>query len=72
MSIESFTFGKNGMRNRKKYSKTEIVSFVCCLIGCSLLVLPKIVDSELDLFSAGLAFNGIGLLTFLFGRNSAQ
>ena len=58
------------MKEKKKPRAIEILAGVCCVIGCSLFIAPKLVETELDLFTIGMAFNGVGLFAFLFSRKS--
>ncbi|MEM6264553.1 MAG: hypothetical protein AAGI38_18715 [Bacteroidota bacterium] len=45
-----------------------ILAVVCCAIGCLLLASTKLVDTELDLFTYGIAINGIGIALFLYSQ----
>lgn len=60
------------MIKNPKYSLVEIIIVVCCTIGCLLLIAPKFIDTELDLFSIGIAFNGVGIMALLFGRKPGK
>lgn len=56
------------MNEQKNISPALIIAAVFCLIGCTLFVLPKFVESDINLFFIGIFFNGIGLTTFIFGQ----
>ena len=60
------------MKDKKKYSTALIIAAVLCLIGCTLIVLQKFIESEMNLFMIGIAINGIGIMIFLFGIKSGQ
>lgn len=56
------------MKEKKKYTTAEIVMLVFCGLGCSLMVVQKFIESELDLFTIAIALNGIGIMAFLYSR----
>ncbi len=58
------------MKEKKKYSRLEIVALVFCVLGCSLLLANKFIESDLDLFPYALGLNGIGIVALLFGKKS--
>ncbi|MEO0468017.1 MAG: hypothetical protein AAF206_00245 [Bacteroidota bacterium] len=60
------------MSEKQKPNALQIAAVVLCVIGCSLLAAPVFIESELDLRTFGLAFNGAGLFAFLFGRNAGK
>ncbi|MFK8163196.1 MAG: hypothetical protein AB8H12_12090 [Lewinella sp.] len=60
------------MEEKKKTSSLEMIAVVFCGLGCLLVVGYAFIETELDLFSIALALNGIGIVAFLFGRNSEK
>ena len=60
------------MKEKKKYSTAEIVMVIFCSLGCLLMVAPKFIETELNLFSIATALNGIGIMAFLYSQNSKK
>ncbi|MFK7983396.1 MAG: hypothetical protein AB8G86_25670 [Saprospiraceae bacterium] len=58
------------MKEKKKYTTAEIIMLIFCSSGCLLMMAPKFIDSDLDLFSIALALNGIGIMAFLYSQKS--
>ena len=53
------------MTENNKNRKTLIIAAILCAIGLILLFSHKFIQSEMDLFSIGLVFNGIGIMLLL-------
>ncbi len=58
------------MKEKKKYTTAEIIMLIFCSLGCSLMIVPKFIDTELNLFSIAIALNGIGIMAFLYSQKS--
>ncbi len=53
------------MAQNKKTSPLEIFMVVCCALGITLIILPKFIETTMDLATIGMAINGIGIFAFL-------
>jgi len=58
------------MKEKKKYTAAEIIMLIFCTLGCSLMVAPKFIESEFNLFPIAIALNGIGIMAFLYSTQS--
>ncbi len=58
------------MKKKKKYTTAEIIMLIFCSSGLLLMMAPKFIETELNLFSIALALNGIGIMAFLYSRKS--
>ncbi len=53
------------MPRNKKPSPLEIFMVVCCALGITLMVLPKFIETPIELATIGIAFNGVGIFALL-------
>jgi hypothetical protein len=60
------------MKAKKKYSIVEIIMVIFCSLGCLLIVAPKFVETELNLFTIAIALNGVGIMAFLYSQNQIK
>ena len=51
---------------KKKVTLAEIIMVVFCAIGLTLFVLSRFIDTDLDLGTIGLAFNGVGIFALVY------
>ena len=58
------------MKAKKKYSIVEIIMVIFCSLGCLLIVAPKFIETELNLFTIAIALNGVGIMAFLYSQES--
>ena len=60
------------MKEKKKYTRAEIVMLIFCALGISLMAVSSFIETEVNLFSIAIALNGIGIMAFLYSQRSSK